>query len=90
MDATQIKEILKTKLAATHVDVEDESREHAGHDGAKSGGGHYRVTIVSGAFLSKSALERHRLVYAALEGLMGTDIHALAIRAMAPGEVESR
>lgn len=74
-------------LAPESVDLRDESDEHVGHEGARSGGGHYRLTIVSAQFAGRSAVERHRLVYAALGPLMAGRIHALALHAYAPGEI---
>jgi BolA family transcriptional regulator, general stress-responsive regulator len=73
-------------LAPTEIDIRDESPLHAGHAGAATGRGHYALTIRSAAFEGKSAMERHRLVYSALGEMMQTDIHALSIRALAPGE----
>ncbi len=69
------------------VELMDESAQHAGHAGAQSGGGHYRLTIVSHRFAGKDRLARHRMVYGALGPLMSRDIHALAINAYAPGEL---
>ena len=60
---------------------------HAGHAGARSGGGHYRLTIVARAFDGKPVQQRHRMVYDALGPMMRHEIHALAIRAYAPGEI---
>ena len=57
-----------------------------GHEGARDGRGHFTVRITSEAFAGKAPLARHRAVYAALGDMMQTDIHALAIRARAPGE----
>lgn len=71
------------------VEVADESSLHAGHEGAKSGGGHYRLTIVSAQFSGKNTLARHRMIYAALGGMMQRQIHALAIRAYTPDEVQT-
>ena len=81
---------IKKKLAALKpesLEIVDESRAHAGHEGAKSGGGHYRLLIVSPAFAGKTAQLRHRMVYEALGPMMKHDIHALAIKAYAPGEI---
>jgi BolA protein len=75
------------ELAPEHVDIEDESALHAGHAGARSGGGHYRLTIVSPRFTGLSRLERQRLIYSTLGELMQTRIHALAIRALSPEEI---
>jgi len=65
--------------------IEDDSHLHAGHAGAR-GGGHYRVDIVAQAFTGKSTVTRHRMVYAAAGDLMRERVHALSIRAWAPGE----
>lgn len=74
-------------LAPEDIAILDESGKHAGHEGAKGGGGHYDLVIVSPRFAGCSTLVRHRLVYEALGDLMHRDIHALAIRALAPNEV---
>lgn len=81
---------IEQKLAALEpesLELVDESAAHAGHAGARSGGGHYRLTIVARAFDGKPAQQRHRMVYEALGPLMRHEIHALAIRAYAPGEI---
>lgn len=75
-----------TSLEPVHVEVIDESAAHAGHAGARSGGGHYRVLIVSPRFTGLGTMARHRLVYDALGSLMDGDIHALSITARAPTE----
>jgi BolA family transcriptional regulator, general stress-responsive regulator len=80
---------IEQKLAAlepSRIELADESSLHAGHEGAKSGGGHYRLTIVSQQFAGKNTLARHRMVYGALGTMMHKEIHALAIRAYAPDE----
>jgi BolA protein len=63
------------------LEIVDDSRRHAGHAGAKDGRGHFKVKIVSAKFAGTTPLERHRMVYAALGGLMQTDIHALSVSA---------
>lgn len=73
-------------LAPVVVDIGDDSALHAGHAGARSGGGHYRLLIVSAAFAGRRTMERHRLVYDALASLMKRDIHALSISAFTPDE----
>ncbi|MGQ0578112.1 MAG: BolA family protein [Betaproteobacteria bacterium] len=73
-------------LAPDSLEVVDESDKHAGHAGAKEGGGHYQLVIVSREFAGKPVLARHRLVYQALSDLMPGRIHALAIQAYAPEE----
>ena len=74
-------------LAPDALEVFDESHEHAGHAGAKDGGGHFRLVIVSREFAGKPQVARHRLIYEALGDLMPKQIHALAIRAYAPEEL---
>ena len=74
-------------LAPESLEILDESREHAGHEGARGGGGHYRLVIVSPAFAGKPIQLRHRMVYEALGPMMKKEIHALAIKAYAPGEI---
>lgn len=71
------------------LELRDDSALHAGHAGARDGGGHFALTIVSPQFAGKSTVARHRLIYAALGSLMRREIHALAIRAYAPGEARA-
>jgi BolA protein len=83
-------ELIKSRLAALepeHVELEDDSAQHAGHVGAQGGGGHYNLTIVSPRFSGLSRVARHRLVYTTLGDLMSTRIHALAIQALSPNEL---
>lgn len=75
----QIRLRLTTALAPVELEVLDEGHKHVGHAGA--GKGHFHVRIVSAAFAGLSPIKRHRLVYAALEGLMDRGIHALSIDA---------
>jgi len=82
-----IEQRLRTELAAESIEVTDESALHVGHAGARSGGGHYAVTVVSPRFSGKNQVERHRMVYAALGDAMHAQIHALSIRAYAPDEL---
>jgi BolA protein len=74
-------------LAPSRIELIDDSAQHAGHEGAKSGGGHYRLLVVSTAFAGKSTVIRHRLVYDALGELMRRQIHALSIKSLTPDEV---
>lgn len=67
-------------LQPTRLEIRDDSAKHAGHAGAREGG-HFHVVIAAPAFAGVSALERHRMVYAAAAELMGRDIHALSIDA---------
>jgi len=68
------------------LQIADDSAAHAGHAGARSGGGHFTVLIVSKVFVGKSLVQRHRLVYAAVNDLMHKEIHALSIKALTPDE----
>ena len=85
----KIEQILRHRLEALEVAVEDESALHAGHTGAASGGGHYRVRIVSRLFTGKSRVQRHRMVYAALTEEMGETIHALTLTTLTPDQDRS-
>ncbi|SFO02316.1 BolA protein [Nitrosospira briensis] len=83
-------ELIREKLSVLEpvkIEILDESPRHAGHAGAKSGGGHYLLTIVSPKFAGKSALERHRLIYTALQEMMHKNIHALSVKAYTPEEI---
>jgi BolA protein len=82
----KIEQTLRQTLAATEVEVEDESALHAGHAGAVSGGGHYRVTVVSPLFVGKPLVARHRMVYDALTAEMQQEIHALALTTLTPDQ----
>ena len=73
-------------LQPLRIELIDDSAKHAGHAGARSGGGHYRLHIVSEAFSGKATLARHRLVHAALDELMRSKIHALSITSLTPQE----
>ena len=84
----QIEQCLRARLRVHSHLLEDESARHAGHEGARSGGGHFRLQIVSEDFTGLSRVERHRLVYDALHELMIRDIHALAIDARSPAETD--
>jgi BolA protein len=80
---------MRTRLAVldpVDVVIVDDSEKHAGHAGARSGGGHFRVAIVSPRFAGRKTIERHRLVYDALGPLMKREIHAVSITAKTPDE----
>ena len=85
----RIRAVLTEALAAHEVEVIDDSHLHAGHAGARDGKGHFRVRIVADAFDGLRPLQRHQLVYRALDEMMKTDIHALSIAAFTPAEIES-
>lgn len=82
----RIRAALEAALAPRALDISDDSAAHAGHAGALTGKGHFSVRIVAERFAGLPPLKRHRLVYAALETLLETDIHALSIDARAPQE----
>lgn len=82
-----IRERLTAALNPTSLDIVDESHKHVGHAGARSGGGHFDVTIVAEQFAGKTLIERHRLVYSALGEAMNKEIHALSIKAYTPEEL---
>lgn len=81
-----IKTALVTALAAEHIEVIDDSALHAGHLGARGGGGHYRLLVVSPHFDGLSRVAAQRLVYRTLGELMTTDIHALEMRTLTPAQ----
>ena len=87
MDTVETIRERLSPLAPEALEVHDDSKAHAGHAGAREGGGHYELLIVSKAFAGKPAVARHRLVYQALSDLMPGRIHALAIRAYTPEEM---
>ncbi len=82
----RIEAELRERLDAIHVEVIDESQLHAGHAGARDGGGHFRAVVVSAQFDGKNPIERQRLVYRALEGVMGAEIHALSMKTLTPAQ----
>lgn len=84
--ATRIRAALEAAFVPESLEVIDDSARHAGHEGARDGRGHFNVEVVSAAFDGMDSLARHRAVYAALDEMMATDIHALSIRAQTPGE----
>ena len=84
----EIEALIRARLAtlnAERIELIDDSAQHAGHAGARSGG-HYRLHIVAAGFAGKATLARHRLVNEALGDLMRTHLHALSIRAQTPEE----
>jgi len=83
----RIQVLLELAFEPESLEVEDDSQKHVGHEGAKGGLGHFNVSIVSAKFNGMKMLARHRAVYAALGDMMQTDIHALAIDAVASDEL---
>jgi BolA protein len=84
----EITRRLKEAFDPESLGVEDESYLHEGHEGAKDGRGHFRVLIITTEFEDKTMVERHRLIYRALDEMMRLDIHALAIDAWSPDELD--
>ena len=87
---SRIEEKLARELEALHIEVVDESHLHAGHEGARSGGGHFRAQIVSAHFEGLSKLEAQRLVYGILSEEMTGEIHALSMTTLTPGQWEQQ
>ncbi len=82
-----IRERLMVALEPIRLDVINESHLHAGHRSSPgTGESHFRVLVVSPMFAGKSRVERHRLVNETLADLLKGKVHALAIKAHAPGE----
>lgn len=83
--------LIRTKLndafTPQRLDIVDESHQHAGHAGARSGGGHFNVMIVADAFAGQTPLQRHRMIYSALGEELKQAIHALSIKAYTPTEI---
>ena len=85
VSAADIEAALAVALQPESLAVLDDSHLHAGHAGAREGR-HFSVVVVSRRFEGLTRVGRHRLVYDALDALMGRGIHALAIDARAPGD----
>lgn len=88
MTATRLERLTKRlqALEPEELEVVDDSHHHHGHAGAQDGRGHFTVVVVSKRFAGLNTLRRHRLVYETVGDMMTTDIHALSIQALAPGE----
>ena len=78
---------LDAAFAPTRLDIQDDSDRHAGHAGARQGGeSHFNVTIEAAAFAGASKVARQRMVYKALAEELAGPVHALSVKALAPGE----
>lgn len=84
--AGRIEERLRASFEVREFEIHDDSALHAGHAGARDGGGHYRLRIVSPAFAGQGTIARHRMIYQALGEMMKKEIHALAIKALSADE----
>lgn len=77
---------LRNAIKVLDLKIEDESHLHAGHAGAASGGGHFKIRIISPHFEGMNTVKRHRAIYAALNAHFPNAIHALSIEALSPNE----
>ena len=85
--AAEMLHRLNSALSPTHVELIDDSEQHRGHGGYNPAGeSHFTLRIESPAFSGKGRVDRQRLIYAALGDLMEGQVHALSIRATAPGD----
>lgn len=85
--AAEMLRRLQLSLCPTSVELIDDSESHRGHGGYNpSGESHFTLRIESAAFAGKSRVERQRMVHAALGDLLDERVHALSIKARAPGE----
>lgn len=85
--ASEMLRRLNSSLSPARVELVDDSERHRGHGGYNPAGeSHFTLTIESAAFAGKSRVERQRMIYKALGELMEHRVHALSIRATAPGE----
>ena len=85
--ATEMLRRLNSALSPSRVELTDDSEAHRGHGGYNPAGeSHFSLLIESAAFAGKSRVERQRMVYSALGELMDERVHALSIRATAPGD----
>ena len=85
--ATEMLARLSSALSPTAIDLVDDSEQHRGHGGYNPAGeSHFSLRIESPAFIGKNRLERQRMIYAAIGDLMRERVHALSIKAAAPGE----
>jgi stress-induced morphogen len=76
MDPTEIETLIKASIPDAQVTIED----------LRGDGDHYAAYVVSDAFKGKSRVQQHQMVYQALQGRMGTELHALALQTSAPPE----
>jgi stress-induced morphogen len=74
MDAGEIERLIKQGIPDAHVAIED----------LRGDGDHYAATVVSASFIGKTRVQQHQMVYQALKGRMGEQLHALALQTSAP------
>ena len=85
----RMRKRLTESLLPLQLDIRDDSHLHAGHAGARGGGGHFSIHVVAQAFADKPLIERHRMIYDLLQDMMHTEIHALSIQARSPDELQA-
>jgi BolA protein len=82
-----IRRKLEARFAPTRLEIADDSEKHRGHAGHREGGeSHFTVTIEADAFSGQGRVARQRMVYAALTDELAGPVHALSVKALAPGE----
>lgn len=87
--ANEMEQRLRAALAPTRLEVINDTAQHLGHAGDNgSGESHFTIVVEAEAFAGVSRLERQRMVNRALGDMPGTRVHAVAVRASAPGEVQ--
>ena len=85
--ASALEQRLRERFAPTQLSVQDESAAHAGHmEASAAHGTHFRVRISSSAFQGVSRVQRHRLVYDALDDFFAAGLHALALQTEQPAD----
>ena len=85
--AEQMKARLEAAFAPSRLEIVDDSENHRGHAGHREGGeSHFTVVIEAGAFSGQNRVARQRMVYAALADELAGPVHALSVKALAPGE----
>tara|TARA_A100001011_G_C14068541_1_gene739232 strand:+ start:532 stop:840 length:309 start_codon:yes stop_codon:yes gene_type:complete len=84
----EIEKKLRDGLDPDEFDLWDESSEHVGHVGAKDGGSHFFLRVVSKKFVELNRIQRHKLVYDLLDGYIPKKIHALSLQAISPQELK--
>jgi BolA protein len=85
--AAEMLKRLNSALSPSFIELVDDSEQHRGHGGSNPAGeSHFSLRVESAAFAGRSRVERQRMIYAALGELMDARVHALSIKAVAPGE----
>jgi BolA protein len=85
--AVSMRNKLDAAFSPQKLEIVDDSDRHRGHEGARPGGeSHFSVTIVAEAFAGRSRVERQRMINAALREELAGPVHALSLKALAPGD----